>query len=163
MRVSFANIHTFLALVSAGHMKAENLRFCVCTHNAPSEFERRRIVSIAIFLSNLVEPIAMLFSSFSGDSLEYAAQSYAILLSLDLIHTSSDVDLCLTARQQPAPAIMFFTRLTSWESACKIIVQRWKISPLYPLPPSLALSHSFSRHCGINLKQRYSLFIYKPW
>ena len=36
---------------------------------------------------------------------------------------------------------MLFTRLTSWESACKIIVQRGKISPLYPLPPpSLGLS-----------------------
>ena len=32
-------------------------------------------------------------------------------------------------------AIIFFTRLTSWESACKIIVQRRKISPLYPLLP----------------------------
>ena len=36
---------------------------------------------------------------------------------------------------------MFFTRLTSWESACKIIVQCRNISPLYyPLPPSLAHS-----------------------
>ena len=37
-------------------------------------------------------------------------------------------------------SIMFFTRLTSWESACKIIAQRENISPLYPLPLSLALS-----------------------
>ena len=56
--------------------------------------------------------------------------------------------------------IMFFTRLTSWESACKITVRPRKISPLYPLLPSLGLtlalslslslslsvSHSFSRH-----------------
>ena len=55
--------------------------------------------------------------------------------------------------------IMFFTRLTSWESACKIIAQHGKISSLYPLLPSLALSRSFTRHWGINLKQRYSLFI----
>ena len=41
--------------------------------------------------------------------------------------------------------IMFFTRLTSWESACKIIAQRGNISPLYPFPPP-ELSHSFSRH-----------------
>ena len=40
------------------------------------------------------------------------------------------------------PSIMFFTRLTSWESACKIIAQRSKSSPLYPLQPSLALSLS---------------------
>ena len=36
--------------------------------------------------------------------------------------------------------IMFFTRLTSWQSASKIIARRRNISPLYPLPPSLALS-----------------------
>ena len=36
--------------------------------------------------------------------------------------------------------IMFFTRLTSWESACKIIAQHGKISPLHPFHPSLALS-----------------------
>ena len=53
---------------------------------------------------------------------------------------------------------IFFTRLTSWESASKIIAWRRNISPLYPLHPSLALSHSFSRHWGINLQQRYSLF-----
>ena len=56
-------------------------------------------------------------------------------------------------------AIIFFTRLTSWESVCKIIARRRKISPLYPLHPSLALSHSFSRHWGIYLEQRYYLFI----
>ena len=58
-------------------------------------------------------------------------------------------------------AIMFFlsTRLSPWESACKIIARCGNISPLYPLPPSRALSHSFSRHWVINLKQRYSLFI----
>ena len=48
-----------------------------------------------------------------------------------------------------------FTGLTSRESASKIIAWRRYISPLYPLPPSLALSHSFSRHWGINLKQRF--------
>ena len=36
--------------------------------------------------------------------------------------------------------IKFFTRLTSWESACKIIAQHGNISPLYPLPPSITLS-----------------------
>ena len=36
--------------------------------------------------------------------------------------------------------IMFFTRLTSWESACKIIGQRWKISPLYLFPLFSSLS-----------------------
>ena len=51
---------------------------------------------------------------------------------------------------------LFFTRLTSWESARKIIAWYRNISPLYPLHPSLA--HSFSCHWGINLKQRYSLF-----
>ena len=35
---------------------------------------------------------------------------------------------------------MFFTRLISWESANKIIARRGNISPLYALPPSLALS-----------------------
>ena len=30
---------------------------------------------------------------------------------------------------------MFFTRFTSWESACEIIARRQNISPLYPLPP----------------------------
>ena len=40
--------------------------------------------------------------------------------------------------------IMLFMKLTSWESACEIIAQRGKISPLYPLPPSLALSLSLS-------------------
>ena len=30
---------------------------------------------------------------------------------------------------------MFFTRLTSWQSASKIIAWRRKIPPLYPLPP----------------------------
>ena len=38
---------------------------------------------------------------------------------------------------------MFSTRLTSWESACKIIAGRRNISPLYPRPPSLALSSLF--------------------
>ena len=61
---------------------------------------------------------------------------------------------------------MLFTRLTSWESASKIIAWCRNISPLYPLPPSLALSlsrsRSFSRHWGINLKQRYSCSV-KNW
>ena len=42
---------------------------------------------------------------------------------------------------------------TSWESASKIIARHRNISPFYPLLPSLALAHSFSRHWGINLKQ----------
>ena len=36
--------------------------------------------------------------------------------------------------------IMFFTRLTSWESTGKIIARGRNISPLYPLPPCLVLS-----------------------
>ena len=39
---------------------------------------------------------------------------------------------------------MFFTRLTSWESASKNIARRRNISPLYPLPHSLALSLFFA-------------------
>ena len=35
---------------------------------------------------------------------------------------------------------MFFTRLTSWVSACKIIARRGNISPLYLLPLSSSLS-----------------------
>ena len=50
---------------------------------------------------------------------------------------------------------MFFKSLTSWESASKTIAWHRNISPLYPLPPSLAHYHSFSRHWRINLKQRY--------
>ena len=57
------------------------------------------------------------------------------------------------AKKMGLGIIMFFTRLASWESASKIIARRRDISPLYPLPP-LYLSHSFSRHWGINLKQR---------
>ena len=44
------------------------------------------------------------------------------------------------AKTQGQYTIILFTRLTSWESACKIVAQRGKISPLYPLPPSLVFS-----------------------
>ena len=60
-------------------------------------------------------------------------------------------------RTYSIPGIMLFTRLTSWESASKIIARSRNISPLYPLPPlQLSLYHSFSRHWGRNLKERYS-------
>ena len=93
----------------------------------------------------------------SNNFIRYRAKNWSYFYDTNCIF----IYLCINsdATWSSSNTIMLFTRLTSWESACKIIAQRGKISPLYPLPPSLALSHCFSRHWGINLKQRYSLFI----
>ncbi|GFQ89234.1 hypothetical protein TNCT_508701 [Trichonephila clavata] len=49
---------------------------------APSGFEQHRIVTILAFPSNDVEPIAKQFVTCPGVPSEYAAQSYAQILSV---------------------------------------------------------------------------------
>ena len=64
---------------------------------------------------------------------------------LPLLHASCDVitlSRAHVASRNKWFTIMFFTRLTSWESACKIIARHGNISPLYPFPLSSSLSLS---------------------
>ena len=66
--------------------------------------------------------------------------SFGFYFSFDLFWRTTMADVKRWARY----TIMIFTRLASWELVSKIIARRRNISPLYPLPPSLALTLTLS-------------------